>query len=1083
LGPQVIRLRPAPHTRTRILSYSLNVKPADFFINWQQDPHGNYQARYVFHKTTHEFIVEVDLIAELTASNPFDFFLEKNHEQFPFVYEPALKKELAPYLVKAKRSAIFQSFAQEIRLKKQDTMPFLVDVNRWVKSQIQYVIRMEPGVQSPGLTIKRKKGSCRDSAWLLVNLLRHLGLAARFVSGYIIQLKADVASLDGSSGPPADFSDLHAWTEVYLPGAGWVGLDPTSGLLAGEGHIPLACTPEPTSAAPVSGALDDCAVDFSHAIAVTRIAETPRVTKPYTDKQLSQIAAVGAAVDQRLKSGDVRLTSGGEPTFVSVDDQHSPEWNTEALGASKFKLASDLLGRLKEAWGRGALLHFGQGKWYPGEVLPRWALACYWRSDGVPIWKDACFLAGMAGAGGCALPQARMFITTLAERLGIDEAKIMPAFEDPWFYFHKEQSLPVNVDSKNARLIDPLDGERVARLLQGKLKDAAGFVLPLAALRQNNQTNWISQSWRFRCGTLCLIPGDSPLGLRLPLSSLYWEPTEMRFAQWERDPMDSAFKESLPQMALDGGRGAYSASRQRIAKPHNLVTKKIVSADPAPFVRTALCVEPRDGRLYIFMPPLGLAEDYLQLIAAIEDVASYLKIPVVIEGEAPPQDPRIKVLKITPDPGVIEVNLPPTDTWDELVSQTQSLYQQARHSRLSAEKFMLDGKHCGSGGGNHIVLGGATPADSPFLRRPELLASLLAYWNNHPSLSYLFSGLFIGPTSQAPRVDEGRRDSVYELEIALAQTRNLKNPLPWMSDRIFRHLLVDLTGNTHRSEFCIDKLYSPDSKSGRLGVVEFRGFEMPAHAEMSMVQQLLLRALLVSFWERPYQEKLVRWGTALHDRFMLPYFVRLDFEDVLSDLQKSGFALFFEHVAPHFEFRFPAYGSVAYHGIQLELRQAIEPWFVLGEEPAGGSTARYVDSSVERLQVKVAGLSDPRFIITCNGRRLPLHPTGVPGEWVAGLRYRAWQPPSCLHPTIAVHAPLVFNILDTWNMQSLGGCSYHVAHPGGRHYERYPVNALEAEGRRINRFMAMGHTPGPIESLPPEEQKSDFPFTLDLRKN
>jgi uncharacterized protein (DUF2126 family) len=1082
LGPQVIRLRPAPHCRTPILSYSLKITPPNHFINWQQDPQANYLARLVFPEPATEFSIEVGLVTEMAVFNPFDFFLEPAAEKYPFVYDEALARELRPYLETEPAGPLLSAWLRQVSREKLRTIDFLIALNQRLQSEIGYVIRMEPGIHTCEQTLGLRTGSCRDTAWLLVQILRHLGLAARFVSGYLIQLVADVKSLDGPSGATSDFTDLHAWTEVYLPGAGWIGLDPTSGLLAGEGHIPLACTPDASSAAPISGSLDPCETEFSHEMTVERIYESPRVTKPYSEQQWREIEALGHRVDEHLKAGDVRLTMGGEPTFVSLDDADGAEWTFSAFGPNKRRLSVNLIHKLRDRFSSGALLHFGQGKWYPGEPLPRWALGCYWRKDGVPIWENQTLFANDTQDYKYNAAAAHRFLEALTKRLEIDPQFIMTAYEDVLYYLWKERKLPANVDPEDSKLKDPIERAQLARVFEEGLGKTIGYALPLRRFSgRGGVLYWTSQPWFLASERLFLVPGDSPMGYRLPLESLPW--TKPEDAEWSFDADPFKERDKLPEQPARK-RHLFKAKAFKAAKPASRAPEPRKKDESAAWVaRPAICVQAREGKLYIFMPPVEYVADYLDLIAAIEDTAAHLAMNIVIEGYTPPWDPRISVLKVTPDPGVIEVNVHPAESWAQLVENTTALYALARESRLGTEKFMLDGRHSGTGGGNHVVIGAVLPEDSPFLRRPDLLRGMVGFWQNHPSLSYLFSGLFIGPTSQHPRVDEARLDSLYELEIAFSQVPGKGEPniTPWLVDRIFRNLLIDLTGNTHRTEICIDKLYPPDSASSRLGLVELRAFEMPPHPRMSLTQQLLVRALIAWFWEHPYKRPLVFWGTAIHDRFMLPHFIERDWDDVLAELNEAGYPFCKEWFAPHLEFRFPAIGSIAQRGIQLELRHALEPWNVLGEETSAGGTARNVDSSVERMQVKVSGLTDPRFAVLCNGRPVPLHPTGATGEYVAGVRYRAWQPPLCLHPNIPVHTPLVFDIVDTWSGRAIGGCTYHVSHPGGRANEQFPVNAYEAESRRLARFSSIGRSPGPM-LVPKEERNPEFPFTLDLRR-
>jgi uncharacterized protein (DUF2126 family) len=1083
LGPQIVRLRPAPHCRSRILAYSLKVTPEKHFLNWQQDPQSNWLARLVFPEQTRELTVEIDLVAEMAVINPFDFFLEPSAEKFPFAYEPALRHELAPYLETGVMGPALEEWLEAVPRTERATVDFLVELNQRLWKDLKYVIRLEPGLQTPEETLTKRSGSCRDSAWLLVQILRRLGLAARFVSGYLIQLVADVKSLDGPSGPPADFTDLHAWCEVYLPGAGWVGLDPTSGLLAGEGHLPLAASPEPQSAAPISGLIDECEVEFGHEMRVTRVWEAPRVTKPYTEEAWAEIEALGHAIDADLEANDVRLTMGGEPTFVAVDDPDGAEWNTEALGPTKRIRAAELFRRLREKHAPHGLPHFGQGKWYPGEQLPRWSLNLYWRRDGEPMWRDPALIADEARPSGATEADARRLLQGVAERLGVDSVFAFPVYEDVFYYLWRERKLPVNVDVLDARLDDPLERARLARVFGQGLASIAGHVLPI---RRSDSGDWQSGPWFLRADRCYLVPGDSPIGYRLPLDAQPWVATRDRPWTGPPDPAQP-FPPLRPHAELR--RQASPGERPAPASPDADARMPQLGESAAWLSRTAMCAEPRGGVLHVFMPPTRSLDDYLEIVAAVEATAEAMKTPVRLEGYEPPSDPRMTQLRVTPDPGVIEVNIHPAKRWDELVENTTHLYEAAHHSRLGTEKFMLDGRHTGTGGGNHFVLGGATTYDSPFLRRPDLLRSLIAYWHDHPSLSYLFSSLFIGPTSQAPRVDEARNDSVYELEIAFRElerqlARHEGQAPPWLVDRLFRNLLVDVTGNTHRAEFCIDKLFSPDSPSGRHGLLELRNFEMPPHARMSLAQQVLLRGLVARFWKRPYAPaRLTRWGTELHDRFMLPHWVWQDFGDVLDETTADGYPMARAWFAPHFEFRFPKIGDFASRGVEVELRTALEPWHVMGEEGATGGTVRYVDSSLERIQIKASGYSDgERWALLVNGTPLPMRSTGTAGEHVAGVRFRAWQPPSCLHPTIGVHAPLVFDLVDRWSGRSLGGCRYHVAHPGGRNFERFPVNAFEAEGRRLARFARVGFTPGKLAPVEPRV-RPEQPFTLDLRRD
>jgi uncharacterized protein (DUF2126 family)/transglutaminase-like putative cysteine protease len=1044
LGPHLIRLRPAPHCRTPISAYSLTLTPPGH-LNWQQDPYGNSVARVVFPQRATALEVKVALVADLTTINPFDFFVEDYATGFPFRYADPLAADLAPYLVpppSADGSSALKAWLDGLDTSPRTTVDFLVELNSAVREAVSYTTRMEPGVQEPDHTLTTRVGSCRDSAWLLVAALRHVGLAARFVSGYLVQLD--------EQEPAADVTDLHAWAEAYVPGAGWIGLDPTSALLAGEGHIPLAATPRPDQAAPITGSTGPAEVTFSYANLVNRFAEEVRLDQPYSEGQLQAQHRLGLAVDERLTTAGLELTMGGEPTFVSREEPTAPEWTVAADGGRKQALAGQLARRLAEAFAPGALVQHSQGRWYPGEALPRWQVGVVWRRDDQALWRHPHLLADPLVAGDeedKAAARAEAYGQAVTAAFGLPPDQLHPCYESG----------------------DGADGN-----------DPAAWALPLTPAWWGS--GWASPRWRVEGSTdprrLHLLPGELAAGQRLPLD------------------------------ALTGGDDAYPGEDSYLRPTEDLATgeppqARVVELHATPS-RTALVVQPRGGHVRVFLPPLERAERFTELVGLLDRVAGETGTPVVLEGYGPPPDPRLTELLVTPDPGVLEVNVHPAWSWTELTETTSTVYRLAGELGLGSETFGLDGRPGGTGGGNHWTLGGPEPARSPLLRRPDLLVSLLTYWQHHPALSYAFAGRFVGATCQAPRVDEGRPDTLYELEIAFAEIERMTSDpagehdagldsRPWLIDRALRPLLTDLTGNAHRSEFCVDKLYSPESLRGRLGLLELRGFEMPPHPDLALIQALLIRTVLARCAEEPYRAALVRWGSRLHEQYLLPHFVAADLADVLADLRRHGFDVDLTWFTPFLEFRFPLLGRNRIDAgplgtVELELRTAIEPWPVLGDS-SSGAASRYVDSSVERLQVVVSGFNRDRLLLVCNGAPVPLTPTDTPGRFVAGVRYKAWDPWSARHPSLPVDSPLAFDLIDRTSRLSRGGATYHVVQPGGRTYEHPPVNAKEAEVRRTRRFEAVGRAAGliDVEALDAEQawrsaQRDDYPLTLDLRR-
>ncbi len=1086
LWPQIIRLRPAPHSRTKINAYSLNISPENHFINWMQDPFGNYQARIVFNDLVKTFKIDVEVVAELVPINPFDFFLDEYAQHFPFNYEDDLKTELQPYLTDIESgSSLDQLVADCQQYKDQPTVDFLVALNQHVYKLLDYTIRMQPGVQSCDQTLEKQLGSCRDFAWLLVNLFRRFGIAARFVSGYLVQLQPDENYKGEIDGPKEDFTDLHAWTEVFIPGAGWIGLDATSGLFAGEGHIPLACTPFPKSAAPITGSTGPTTVEFSYTNTVDRINEAPRSTKPLTKDQWAEVVSLGYDVDAMLDGNNVGLMMGGEPTFISVEDMESEQWNTDADGKDKRLLAFELTKKLKASFAPNALLHFGQGKWYPGEPVPRWQQSIYWRKDQQNLWAEETLIQNPTIPASYSTKDLQRLMTSLCANLGLNQNCLQTAFEDEFYYMWQKDKLPVNIDDIEDDS-SSIKRQTILKILEQGLDKPVGYVLPVKW--NYNMDDWETCQWNFKRDKLFLIPGNSQIGYRLPLDSIPWEEETVDDIVVPGDHFETI--QLWPTEKL--------AQRYEKRQADKSLSKQMF--------KTAICAEIVDGRIHLFLPPIDETNQFLDLLFAIEQTVKTLNLAIVIDGYQPPHHNDLVKLAVTPDPGVIEVNIHPAASWKEVVNNYEILFRVAQEVGLDTNKFMLDGKHTGTGGGNHITLGGTEPSKSPLLRRPDLLRSMVNFWQNHPSLSYLFSSTFIGPTSQAPRLDEGRPDRIYELEIAFKELEKVENPPFWMIDRLFRNLLTDLTGNTHRSEFCIDKLYSPDSSSGRLGILELRGFDMPPHKEMSMLQLLLIRSLVAVFWKHPYKQKLINWGTDLHSKFMLHHFVKEDIYEVMDYLQGHGIQFKKEWMESFLEFKFPKYGEVVVKGIQLNLRSGIEPWIVLGEEMTSTGTARYVDSSVERLEVVVDNFNSERYALLCNFIQVPLMATEFKGRYVAGIRYKAWAPHSALHPTIDVNSPLVFDVYDLWNERSIGGCTYHVVHPGGRSFDTFPVNRLEAESRRTARFWEFNHNPKTMQTITNQEggpaqsfvtshdtekenivikqipMSPEFPVTLDLRR-
>jgi len=1058
LGPHVIRLRPSDHTQARIESYTLAIKP-EHRVHWQRDPHGNHVARVTFKAGQKIEVLDllVAMAVEINPVNPFDFFIDDRVKQLPFTYPEHQDTELAPYLDTGDPAYRMGKKANELLASlpwSGDTMDLLVKLNATVREKIAYVIRDEPGVWTPEETLTHGRGSCRDAAVLLVALMRQRGIAARFVSGYLVQLADEGMIPNEPKGVARDVVDLHAWAEAFIPGAGWIGFDGTSGLLCGEGHIPLASVASPAHASPLDGTSDIGATAVEFSTSITRLGHETRPTAPYPEEVWADLVSQGDHIDQRLTAAGLEVWIGGEPTFTSREHQVREEWQGGALGPDKWERGRALADTLRDRLAPGGLVLARMGKHYPGESLPRWALDVIGRRDGAPLWPPrSLFERGTAEA-------AHQVAEAIATALGI-AATLHPAFEDPWEVLRTEAQLPADVDPRTSGLDDPEERRRLATILDRGVGSVVGYVLPLA----RDASGWLTETWKFRRGHLFLIPGDSPLGLRLPLASL---PPGVDHAVWAEAP-------DLPDPRRDAPDDHQGARATGVGATKQAEAKR---TEAGLGVRTALAVEPRDGQIWVFVPPLPRFDDFCTLIAALDAARETTGIAIHLEGYPPPPSPQRLRFAVTPDPGVLEVNLPPVTSCREATALHATVFDAALANGLTAERYLLDGRLAGSGGGNHITIGGPTPERSPWFARPDLLASLITFVQHHPSLSFMMTGLFVGPTSQAPRIDEARHDALYELEIAL---QALEEPQPaWRIDALLRHLLVDVSGSTHRAELSIDKLFDPHTPYGRQGLVELRAFEMPPHPRMLAAQAILVRGLLAAFVDRPYHHPFVRWGETLHDKYLLPFWMWRDFEDVLAYLGAQSVALPADGFRPFVELRCPLVGTLEVDDARVEVRNAIEPWHVLGEEATPTGTARYVDSSLERIELRTVGLDPERYAVVVNGLVIPLREAAGRDVSVGGVRFRAWCPPHALQPHLGIHHPLRIDVLDRWSPRCVAGGAYHVWHPEGRAFEAPPLTRVEAAARRARRFTLEG--PSPLQTPREVPAHRDQPYTLDLRR-
>ena len=1065
LSTHWLRLRPAPHTRGRLTAFSLRVEPALHFLNWVRDPFENHLARLDLPEPVTHMVVEVEIIAELAAVNPFDFLLDADAVRHPFRYPPQLARELAPYLSPVACGDATGRWVSHLERGPVATLDRLEQVNRAVNQQFRVHDDPDPlpGPVDLEQVVGTGAGSSWELAWLLTVALRSLGLAARFCSGYRVILV--------ESGP--DHAEHCAWSEVYLPGAGWVGLDPAAGVFTGECHVPLATAPEPSRVGPLLGYREACEEQCSSSVDVQRLVpESP--DSPATGGAWRRVMVAAArTVDDSLREQGLELAQGVRLAFCRDNARDRPEWSTAAPGADKWRAALALGRSLRDALLPGGVLQLGQGEWYGGEALPRWQLRCIARKDGVPMWSNAERQDGPAGEAPPDTDAARDvvvagFARRLSATLGLGEECWIAARDD---VLHRAWAeAPQELPRPSAEVLrDPKARRRLSRELSATDR-TVGYVLPLAW--DHGSDCWRTAPWPTRRGQLTLLPGDSAIGYRLPLNELPVGQAGLR----EQEPPAPFWREPpalpMPQPAVAAG-GA--------------------PATPG----TALCLEHRDGILFVFLPPCPSAERYQALVAAAERAAADAPLPVLLEGYLPPPDPRLRTVQLEPEVGTLEVTLPASSTWDAVDRTVHTTCNRATELGLTTAIKEEDGSLRPLDRRAAWTLSGPTPGASPWLCRPSLLRSLLRYWQRHPSLSFLFAGGRVGPDSWAPRVDEGREDMLYELDVALERVPDGEVDTPWLIDRLLSHLVADPAGHPARAELRLDRLYPPGDDGARCGEVVVQAFAPPLDARLAGLQALLLRAVVAHVARRPEHASFIRWGTALHDRFMLPRVLRDDFRSVLEELRHGGHGLAEAWFQPYLDDMFPPLEAVRHGSLRLLLRPALEPWPVMAEEISGGGMARFIDPAMVRVEVELRGFTPGRHVVVCNGRRVPLQPAGVPGEAVAGVRCKVLNPPATLYPTVPPEDSLVFEVLDAWSGERLGGCTYYPPRPAGVAAAetgagpRSPWDA--ASGPPAERASAAPTMPTagvsgyvePLADVPPGTAPiavvdPDFPYLLDL---